>query len=169
MLSVKNRKEGFSLIELLIVVAVLGVISLVAFAVFSGVLGDSKKRGDEIQAQNIERALNIYLSNSGDVDLSEARKPDGSSWGIVEGTSWTTVVVAFQDEVIDSKNIVHGPLLRNPNGGTFSITASSYEPSWNLLSGGKNVGYRIDLYPKVGGIKVRPVQKDDEAIVHINN
>jgi len=50
----KNQK-GFSLVELLIVIAIMGVLAAVAFSMFAGVLGNSKRRADERTADQIAK------------------------------------------------------------------------------------------------------------------
>lgn len=64
----KNNK-GFSLIELLIVIAIMGVLAAIAFNMFGGILGDSKKKADKQQAANIQKALLLYMMESDDWEL----------------------------------------------------------------------------------------------------
>jgi len=56
----KNQK-GFSLVELLIVIAIMGVLAAVAFSMFAGVLGNSKRRADERTADQIAKAISAYM------------------------------------------------------------------------------------------------------------
>ena len=64
----KNQK-GFSLVELLIVIAIMGVLAALAFSMFAGILGNSRRRADERTADQIAKALTSYIVESGDTDL----------------------------------------------------------------------------------------------------
>jgi|GEM_PF-376748 len=64
----KNQK-GFSLVELLIVIAIMGVLAALTFSMFAGILGNSRRRADERTADQIAKALTSYIVESGDTDL----------------------------------------------------------------------------------------------------
>jgi type IV pilus assembly protein PilA len=64
----KNQK-GFSLVELLIVIAIMGVLAALAFSMFAGILGNSRRRADERTADQIAKALTSYIVESGDAKL----------------------------------------------------------------------------------------------------
>lgn len=58
------RQEGFSLIELIIVIAIMAVLVAVIAPVLSGYIGKSKKRSDEYNANEIERILTYEVQKS---------------------------------------------------------------------------------------------------------
>jgi prepilin-type N-terminal cleavage/methylation domain-containing protein len=64
--------SGFSLVELLIVIAIMGVLAVIAFNAFNGVLRNSKKRTDELQANNIAKAIRILIVETGYPDVVRA-------------------------------------------------------------------------------------------------
>jgi len=58
------------LVELLIVIAIMGVLAAVAFSMFAGVLGNSKRRADERTADQIAKAISAYMVDTGDTELT---------------------------------------------------------------------------------------------------
>lgn len=155
-----NNNKGFSLIELLIVIAIMGVLAVIAFNMFSGVLGNSKKRADEQQANQIKKAVEILMTDSAKANLQGLFKADGTTAiTITSGTTPSTdLLVAMQDIIKDSNGKEYGPLLANPNPAT-SASASNYVPQWNTVVGGSTgyVGFAIDVYPTSNTCKVKPV------------
>jgi prepilin-type N-terminal cleavage/methylation domain-containing protein len=76
----KNR--GFTLVELLGVVAILAMLGLIVIPVISNVLSDNKKKLYDVQIKNIESAANSYISEHVfSVDI-----PVGTSKGVTLGT-----------------------------------------------------------------------------------
>lgn len=73
-----KSKKGFSLIELLIVVAILAILAAVSINLFGGVLKKQKVKTDEGAASHIQTAFQTYIHETDDVtlSLSGATKPD---------------------------------------------------------------------------------------------
>lgn len=55
-----TNKKGFTLIELIIVIALLGVIAAIAVPRYGNVLEEAKKESDIITAQMVEKAAELY-------------------------------------------------------------------------------------------------------------
>ena len=64
-----RNQKGFSLVELLIVIAIMGVLAALVFSMFAGILGNSRRRADERTADKIAKALTFYIFESGDTEL----------------------------------------------------------------------------------------------------
>lgn len=152
----KNQK-GFSLVELLIVIAIMGVLAAVAFSMFAGVLGNSKRRADERTADQIAKAITAYMVDTGDTDLSEI-KGSGSDETAVE-----SVIKGLQEEIwLDSTGKKadedadgakkYGPYLTPKNGSDPSYEA--YAPQWD-----KHDGYYIEYYSGLMKADVTPVEE----------
>lgn len=58
----KGKKKGFTLIELIIVIAVIGIITSIALPNYMYYKNDAKVKADEITAQNIAIAVRVELS-----------------------------------------------------------------------------------------------------------
>lgn len=157
----KINNNGFSLIELLIVIAIMGVVAVLAFNMFAGVLGNSKKRADEQQANNIKKAVEIYMLDSNDVRLQDIHNQAGVQIPITSGTTSDKLIKALQEPIKTSNDRDYGPfLLANPNPGS-PVSASNYSPQWI-----KYIGYAIEVYPEEKMCKVKPVESDAFITIH---
>lgn len=80
--SLRSRKRGFTLMELLIVIVIMGLLmSLVAPTMFSKV-GASKAKTAEAQMQMIATALDVYRLDVGTYpsELDQLRQDDKTGW-----------------------------------------------------------------------------------------
>lgn len=64
----KKRREGFTLVEMVVVVTILGVLSGLGFTKFEGVQAKAKQNADYITASNLATAANLYLNDNFESD-----------------------------------------------------------------------------------------------------
>ena len=64
----KKRREGFTLVEMVVVVTILGVLSGLGFTKFEGVQAKAKENADYIAASNLATAANLYLNDNYEPD-----------------------------------------------------------------------------------------------------
>src|SRR5690606_34051191 len=150
----KNQK-GFSLVELLIVIAIMGVLAALAFSMFAGILGNSRRRADERTADQIAKALTSYIVESRDTELEILRgarsadytvsyeEADGSQ---VDPKNYPNVKVgsgpdvsqelvnALQHVIVVKNNktnrtVKYGPYLTPKEGK--AIAWENYAPTWS--------------------------------------
>lgn len=150
-----NNNKGFSLIELLIVIAIMGVLAAIAFNMFGGVLVNSKKRADDQQARNLEKAILTYCVDSGDWKLADGLI--GADH--IDLTDDNELIKALLQEIKIDPN-TYGPIL-SPKYPEDTSTISdrnvnAYMPQWNILNGGKYEGWKIDIYPDKQSVTVKP-------------
>ncbi len=159
----KNNK-GFSLVELLIVIAIMGVLAVIAFNMFGGVLTNSKKRADDQQARNIEKALLTYCIDSNDWKLNGAYSDEehSSKIDILSGNGHDLIQVLMQP-IYDEEGKEYGPYLslKDPDKSiTEDVNANAYDPQWNEDNGGEYTGWDIKVYPKKQTVKVVPTKEE---------
>lgn len=158
----KNNK-GFSLVELLIVIAIMGVLAVIAFNMFGGVLTSSKKKADDQMAQNISKSILTYCIDSNDWTLD---KIDG------DGADPIDFLVKLGGQVtVDDKT--YGPYitLKYPNATTDAeknANEAALSPQWNTNAGGEHTGWDITVYPKLQNVTCIPSESDTALTVKVD-
>lgn len=68
-----KKRKGFTLVEMVLVITILGILSSVAFMKFGDVQEKSKKNADYISAANLGTALNLAISD-GTIKIEDVEK-----------------------------------------------------------------------------------------------
>lgn len=70
-----RKKQGFTLMEMLIVIAIIVILVAIAIPVFSAKMENVREKADLADAKNIETALKAYyLTTAGDDNLTSKNK-----------------------------------------------------------------------------------------------
>lgn len=173
-----RNQKGFSLVELLIVIAIMGVLAALAFSMFAGILGNSRRRADERTADQIAKALTFYIVESGDTELEilsgdestgytvtyedvDGSKVDDAPNVSVESTEEASqnLVEALQYVIVVENNttnrtIKYGPYLTPKEGS--KIEWENYAPTWS----GHEEGYSIIVFSNLQKADVVPVPEN---------
>lgn len=187
----KNQK-GFSLVELLIVIAIMGVLAALAFSMFAGILGNSRRRADERTADQIAKALTSYIVESGDTDLGilsllgsgggnynvSLEMPDGSSLPAKAPSSISITDSISGDNDQASQDLVSAlqyvivventTTNRVVKYGPYLIPKEGKGIDWENYAptwSGHRDGYFIGVYPSLQKADVLPVPKDNPGNV----
>src|SRR5262249_15509692 len=79
------RRAGFTLIEILIVIAVIGILTAIAFPVMSSVKTRQKAKATKVLIENLKLKLEQYASDFGDYPPSNPKELGLPSNGINDG------------------------------------------------------------------------------------
>ena len=66
MLKTKKNKKGFTLVELVIVLAIIGILIAIAIPVYNNVLSSAETKADNSNIAMIEDAILVYKADTGD-------------------------------------------------------------------------------------------------------
>ena len=72
----KKKRDGFTLVEMVIVVTILGILSGIGFMKFGDIQETSRKNADYVAAANLATAVNLCLSENPDA----AEKVEGKDY-----------------------------------------------------------------------------------------
>ncbi len=153
-----TNKKGFSLVELLIVIAIMGVLAAIAFSMFSGVFTNATKKADQRQGDNIAKALTAYIVDNNDGNLAKAKSvtTDGLP---ASPTDKDLILFLMQTHVIDGMD--SGPYLSPRDGTVTASSANDYDPQWT-----KYVGYDIQIYKDTMMAVVKPVESGNGVTIN---
>lgn len=105
--SLKSKTKGFTLIELIIVIAVIGIITSIALPNYMSYKNEAKVKADEITAQNIAIAVKVELSKGEtpvNISSNGYRKiADGYFNGVMPRSQLTGE--GFIIDIVNSSNI----------------------------------------------------------------
>jgi len=123
----KGKKTGFTLVELIIVIAIIAILAAIAIPKFGEIREDANIKADIANAKNIQTAVTAGVSN-GDIALSTASVdlatvlngtiPVGKA-GEQKGDAFTAAVAANGEVTVSLGGVV---VLPNPtDGGIYDV------------------------------------------------
>ncbi|NMB34440.1 MAG: prepilin-type N-terminal cleavage/methylation domain-containing protein [Clostridium sp.] len=142
----KSNNGGFSLVEVVIVVAIMAVLSAIAITAFLTLVERAKLRADDTQAANIKRTLSAYIIESNDVKVQELLLEGSDGANDVE-----KILIALQKQI----NGKYGPYLQGATDP--SVGVKDFSPK-----GRNRGGWLITIDEETMAVSVEPTASSDE-------
>ncbi len=145
MFNIKGKRKGFTLIELIVVIAVLAILVTIGVPRYLGYTKDAQKATMQADTKIIEQAAYQYvLNNDGAWPYLEEEEVTEVNWTEANATLEDVIGPEGTAYKIDFKKI--DPYIR-------SLSTKDYENAFFIVIGGEHEGevYTVNLYPDSAG------------------
>lgn len=149
-----TNKKGFTLVELLIVIAILAILAVLALNLLGNIIQNARIKADMSAASQLKTFIQTYITESEDANLYNVTEAEGSGpdtpYDIIEG--FKTAIEA-DDPYISGTTREYGPYIDDNN---------QFLPAWNPDRGGKHIGWYITIDTGSNSVSVEPLNVDSE-------
>src|ERR1700757_1592993 len=81
MISLKKRNQGFTIVELLIVIVVIGILALLVITTYSGIQAKARNAKRQTDIQSLQTQLEAFFSQNGYYpSLADMNQTNDATW-----------------------------------------------------------------------------------------
>lgn len=134
----KLSRSGFTVVELVTVIAIIGVLATIIISSYSGVQAENRDTRRKTDIANIAKALEVYYSDTGAYPIPTGTTSTiNSSWYSSNDSSWTTFNSLMTDVAAMPTDPRNNAQPLNANSFAYAYFSGSYcgkQPGqWYLL------------------------------------
>jgi prepilin-type N-terminal cleavage/methylation domain-containing protein len=120
MISLKKRNQGFTIVELLIVIVVIGILALLVITTYSGIQAKARNSKRSSDVATVQTQLEAFFQNSG--YYPSLADMNSSSWLSTNMKSLDTGALVDPSNATQSKTLVGSPAAKSY---AYAVTDSS--------------------------------------------
>ena len=131
--------RGFTLIEILIVVIILGILAAIVIPQFSSASGDARKASLQSTVQTLRSQIALYKLQHGDT-LPDLTANSGSNWTLLTSTSsYQGQTYGPYMQAVPVNPLTNGSVVKNGTFGGTAVTGADYVYDYAAGAGSGNV------------------------------
>jgi type IV pilus assembly protein PilA len=111
MISLRKRSQGFTIVELLIVIVVIGILALLVITTYSGIQAKARNSKRQTDIQSVQTHLEAYFSQNG--FYPSLTDMNGSAWLNTNMKSLDQTALTDPSNPTQSKTLVNGPVAKS--------------------------------------------------------
>ncbi|MET0979771.1 MAG: prepilin-type N-terminal cleavage/methylation domain-containing protein [Candidatus Saccharimonadales bacterium] len=131
----KQTSTGFTIVELLIVIVVIGILAAITIVAYNGVQGRARDTQRIADLKGIAKALEVYKINNGAYP-TPVSTPNASSWEV--STNGSNVATNFLSALVSTNGVSKVPVDPTNTGVTLnpSFNSATYEYFYYVYAAG---------------------------------
>lgn len=111
MISLKKRNQGFTIVELLIVIVVIGILALLVITTYSGIQAKARNSKRQTDIQSVQTQLEAFFSQNG--YYPSLTDMNSSSWLATNMKSLDQTALTDPSNPTQSKTLVAAPTAKS--------------------------------------------------------
>lgn len=95
----QNKKTGFTVVELLVVIVVIGILATIVVVAYNGIQQRARDTARTSDVAAIIKALELYYIKNGEYPAAGGSTAINTSWSTTADASWDALVTALEPHI----------------------------------------------------------------------